>query len=137
MSIGQCSNVRLYYPYWQYTDLFIFRFVSLLCLRSTLRLCTVQLCAHLITLMLDDSTHQVRASGWEMVNRSFLPISESYLTLSASSFSKPLRLAKTGPFIILLCLTPDNFMHQGRACGKGILQFKNIQCTVFVHVVIE
>ena len=25
-------------PYWQYTDLFIFRFVSLLCLRSTLRL---------------------------------------------------------------------------------------------------
>ena len=30
-------NVRLYYPYWQYTDLFIFRFVSLLCLRSTLR----------------------------------------------------------------------------------------------------
>ena len=35
---GQCSNVRLYYPYWQYADLFIFRFVSLLCLRSTLRL---------------------------------------------------------------------------------------------------
>ena len=31
-------NVRLYYPYWQYTDLFVFRFVSLLCLRSTLRL---------------------------------------------------------------------------------------------------
>ena len=31
-------NVRPYYPYWQYTDLFIFRFVSLLCLRSTLRL---------------------------------------------------------------------------------------------------
>ena len=30
-------NVRPYYPYWQYTDLFIFRFVSLLCLRSTLR----------------------------------------------------------------------------------------------------
>ena len=30
-------NVRLYYPYWQYTDLFIFPFVSLLCLRSTLR----------------------------------------------------------------------------------------------------
>ena len=27
-----------YYPYWQYTDHFIFRFVSLLCLRSTLRL---------------------------------------------------------------------------------------------------
>ena len=26
------------YPYWQYTDFFIFRFVSLLCLRSTLRL---------------------------------------------------------------------------------------------------
>ena len=23
----QCSKVRLYYPYWQYTDLFIFRFV--------------------------------------------------------------------------------------------------------------
>ena len=31
-------NVRLYYPYWQYTDLFIFRFVSPLCLRSRLRL---------------------------------------------------------------------------------------------------
>ena len=31
-------NVRLYYPYWQYTDLFIFRFVFLLSLRSTLRL---------------------------------------------------------------------------------------------------
>ena len=28
----------IYYPYWQYIDLFIFRFVSLLCLRSTLRL---------------------------------------------------------------------------------------------------
>ena len=28
----------IYYPYWQYTDLFIFRFVSLLCLHSTLRL---------------------------------------------------------------------------------------------------
>ena len=39
-SIGPSSarNVRLYYPYWQYTDLFIFRFVSLLCLCSTLRL---------------------------------------------------------------------------------------------------
>ena len=29
---------RLCYPYWQYIDLFIFRFESLLCLRSTLRL---------------------------------------------------------------------------------------------------
>ena len=35
---ANARNVRLYYPYWQYTDLFIFRFVSLLCLRSTLRL---------------------------------------------------------------------------------------------------
>ena len=26
------QNVRLYCPYWQYTDLFIFRFVSLLCM---------------------------------------------------------------------------------------------------------
>ena len=34
---GQCSNVRLYYPYHPYTNLFIFQFVSLLCLRSTLR----------------------------------------------------------------------------------------------------
>ena len=34
---ANARNVRLYYPYWQYTDLFIFRFVSLLCLRSTLR----------------------------------------------------------------------------------------------------
>ena len=31
-------NVRLYYQYWQYSNLFIFRFVSLLCLRNTLRL---------------------------------------------------------------------------------------------------
>ena len=35
---ANARNVWLYYPYWQYTDLFIFRFVSLLCLRSTLRL---------------------------------------------------------------------------------------------------
>ena len=35
---ANARNVRLYYPYWQYTDLFIFRFVSSLCLRSTLRL---------------------------------------------------------------------------------------------------
>ena len=35
---ANARNVRPYYPYWQYTDLFIFRFVSLLCLRSTLRL---------------------------------------------------------------------------------------------------
>ena len=35
---ANARKVRLYYPYWQYTDLFIFRFVSLLCLRSTLRL---------------------------------------------------------------------------------------------------
>ena len=34
---ANARNVRLYYPYWQYTNLFIFRFVSLLCLRSTLR----------------------------------------------------------------------------------------------------
>ena len=32
------GNVGLYYPYRQYTNLFIFRFVTLLCLRSTLRL---------------------------------------------------------------------------------------------------
>ena len=31
-------NVRLYYPYRQYTNLFIFRCVSLLCLRSTLHI---------------------------------------------------------------------------------------------------
>ena len=35
---ASARNVRPYYSYWQYTDLFIFRFVSLLCLRSTLRL---------------------------------------------------------------------------------------------------
>ena len=35
---ANARNVRPYYPYWQYTDLFIFLFVSLLCLRSTLRL---------------------------------------------------------------------------------------------------
>ena len=35
---ANARNVRLYHPYWQYTDHSIFRFVSLLCLRSTLRL---------------------------------------------------------------------------------------------------
>ena len=34
---ADARNVRLYYPYRQYTNLFIFRFVSLLCLRSTLK----------------------------------------------------------------------------------------------------
>ena len=38
---ANARNVRLYHPYWQYTDLFIFRFVSLLCLRSTLRLLNI------------------------------------------------------------------------------------------------
>ena len=33
---ANARNVRLYYSYWQYTDLFIFRFLSLLCLCSTL-----------------------------------------------------------------------------------------------------
>ena len=33
---ANARNVRPYSPYWQYTDLSIFRFVSLLCLRSTL-----------------------------------------------------------------------------------------------------
>ena len=35
---ANARNVRLHYPYWQYTDLFIFRFVSVLCQRRTLRL---------------------------------------------------------------------------------------------------
>ena len=34
---ANARNVRLYYPHWQDTDLFIIPFVSLLCLRSTLR----------------------------------------------------------------------------------------------------
>ena len=39
LSVGPTSernrrNIRLYYPYRQYTNLFIFRFVSLLCLCS-------------------------------------------------------------------------------------------------------
>ena len=33
---ANARNVRLYYPYWQYTDHFIFIFLSLLCLRSKL-----------------------------------------------------------------------------------------------------
>ena len=36
--MANARNVRLYYPYRQYTNHFIFRFVSLLCLRSALRL---------------------------------------------------------------------------------------------------
>ena len=35
---ANARNVRPYYPYWQYSDLFIVRFVFLLCLRNTLRL---------------------------------------------------------------------------------------------------
>ena len=35
---ANARNVRLYYPNWQYTNIFIFRFVSQLYLRSTLRL---------------------------------------------------------------------------------------------------
>ena len=38
---ANARNVRLHYPYWQYTDLFIFRFLYFdlyLCLPSTLRL---------------------------------------------------------------------------------------------------
>ena len=36
---ANARNVKLHYPYWQYTDLFIFRFcIFILCLRSTLRL---------------------------------------------------------------------------------------------------
>ena len=41
---ANARNVRPHYPHWQYTDLFIFRFVSILCLRSTLRLCKLMLC---------------------------------------------------------------------------------------------
>ena len=39
----ECRNVRLYYPYWQYTNLFIFRFVSLLCLFVRLFLSAYQI----------------------------------------------------------------------------------------------
>ena len=35
---ANARNVRLYYPYRQYTNLFIFRFVSEHCLRSTLHI---------------------------------------------------------------------------------------------------
>ena len=35
---ANARNVTLYHTYWQYTDHFVFRFLSLLCLRSTLRL---------------------------------------------------------------------------------------------------
>ena len=38
MTEGLCSNVRLYYAYPQYKNLFIYRFVSEDCLRSTQRL---------------------------------------------------------------------------------------------------
>ena len=38
---ANARNVRLYFLYRQYTNLFIFRFVSLLCLRRTLRLFSV------------------------------------------------------------------------------------------------
>ena len=40
-------------------------------------------------------------------------------TICSSLFLNPFspRPAQTGPFIILLSLTPDNFTPQGRACG--------------------
>ena len=50
---ANARNVRLYYPFWQYTNLFIFRFLSLLCLRSTLRL------FHRLTVLTNDSIVQL------------------------------------------------------------------------------
>ena len=51
---ANARNARLYYSYWQYTDLFIFRFVSLLCLRSTLRLLYC-ICCMKMALILEDA----------------------------------------------------------------------------------
>ena len=39
----------------------------------------------------------------------------STMTLRKQHNFNPARPAKTGPFIILLCLTPDDFTCQGRA----------------------
>ena len=37
-------DYTILHPFWHYTDLLIFRFVSPLCLRSTLRLITAYIC---------------------------------------------------------------------------------------------
>ena len=52
---------------------------------------------------------QGRASGWERVNWAYLPI--LFLKLSSP------RPTKTVLFVILLCLTPDDFTRQRRASG--------------------
>ena len=33
------------------------------------------------------------------------------------------RLAKTGPFVILLCVMPDDFTHQGRASSRERVKY--------------
>ena len=38
------------------------------------------------------------------------------------------RLAKTTPFVILLCLMPDDFTHQGRALVK---------CKLFIFILVS
>ena len=53
---GNARNVRLYYPYRQYTDLFIFRFVFQHCLRSTLRL-YIQCLFNIYTIMTFSELH--------------------------------------------------------------------------------
>ena len=59
-----------------------------------------------------------------------------YFNLILSSF--PPRLAKTAPFVILLCLTPDDFTCQGRASGwervKSICDFLAFFSHIFLIV---
>ena len=54
--MGFSPPFRCLYPYWQYTNLFIFGFVSLLCLRSTLRLFNLTFAACIIDQTLDSES---------------------------------------------------------------------------------
>ena len=77
----------------------------------------------LLCLTPDNFTRQGRASGWERVNWTYLPI-------SSLTFSLPDR-PKLAPFVILLCLMPDNFTRQGIASGWE--RVNTVYCTVLVY----
>ena len=80
----------------------------------------------LTTLTSDSFPRQGRASGWEKVNWAYLSIDLSSLTgpICLSLFPNPFtpRAAKTSPFIILLCLTPEDFTLFNHSCLTPLRQ---------------
>ena len=102
-----------------HTDHFIFRFVSLLCLRSTLSL---------LSLVNSGNLNRITFTGRSHVGIVFECINKAIDSASDCTYSSvicehvhysymyvvPFPLAKTGPFVILLCLTPHNFTYSSR-----------------------